>query len=353
MVALIGAVLLSATLLGFQALEPTLSATDALYLSVQTLTTVGYGDVDLVNGWRTKGFAVLAALLAGGLFCGPVLDLTASWTKRLGASGVRGGVVIFATVALVAMGLFHTLEGWTPFDSLYFAVITGTTIGYGDHTSLTTDAGKIAAALFALFAVNAMGVVVSTASDALVSITKLNTKSSATVALVGAGIVATTSALLVAAQPGLSTVDAFYFSAITLSTVGFGDEGFSPATTEAKCVVILAALLAGGFFCGPVLDLTASWRPATLERGVISAVALAAGLCAASAALFNYLEGWAYDEGAYFAVITGTTIGYGDHTPFKTDAGKIAAGLFAMLTVNVMALVVSTIGDALSALVGV
>ena len=350
LVALLGAVLLGATSLGFMALESTLSATDAFYLSVQTLSTVGYGDVYLENG--SRAFAVLVALLAGGLFCGPVLDLTSSWTKRVGANGVRGAVVIFSIVALVAMGLFHALEGWAPFDSLYFAVITGTTIGYGDHTPFATDTGKVAAAIFALFAVNAVGVVVSNASDALVALTKMNTKSSASVALVGVGIVATTSALLVAAQPGLSAVDAFYFSAITLSTVGFGDEGFTPTTMEAKCVVILAALLAGGFFCGPVLDLAASWRPATLRCGVLSAVALAAGLCAASAALFHHLEGWAYDEGAYFAVITGTTIGYGNHTPFATDSGKVAAGLFALLTVSAMGLVVSTISDALSTLIG-
>jgi len=45
-------------------------------------------------------------------------------------------VLVFGTV------VFHYLEGWRWLDSLYFCVITLTTIGYGDFTP-RTDLGKI------------------------------------------------------------------------------------------------------------------------------------------------------------------------------------------------------------------
>jgi len=73
----------------------------------------------------------------------------------------------------------------------------------------------------------------------------------------------------------------------------------------------------------------------------------------ASVALFTTLEGWDAAEAAYFAVITGTTIGYGDHPQFKTDAGKLAASVFALLTVNVLAYITPATGSVLSRLLEV
>ena len=52
-------------------------------------------------------------------------------------------------------------------------------------------------------------------------------------------------------------------------------------------------------------------------------------------ALFTRLEGWAPQDAAYYAVVTGTTIGYGDMAP-KTDEGRIAAALYAVVAVNVV-----------------
>lgn len=56
--------------------------------------------------------------------------------------------LLFTTVLIIAFGsvVYRYLEGWSWLDSIYFSVITLTTVGYGDF-SPQTDAGK----LFTLF----------------------------------------------------------------------------------------------------------------------------------------------------------------------------------------------------------
>jgi voltage-gated potassium channel len=52
---------------------------------------------------------------------------------------------LLITTVLIVLGgsiFYHFVEGWSYIDSLYFSVVTLTTIGYGDF-SPQTDAGKI------------------------------------------------------------------------------------------------------------------------------------------------------------------------------------------------------------------
>jgi len=52
--------------------------------------------------------------------------------------------LLMTTAVILALGstAYHYLEGWSWVDSLYFSVITLTTIGYGDFSPVT-DAGKL------------------------------------------------------------------------------------------------------------------------------------------------------------------------------------------------------------------
>ena len=59
-------------------------------------------------------------------------------------------ILIYVGVTLVAGAvIYRWLEGWSWLDSLYFVVITSTTIGYGD-LSPTTGLSKFITIFFAL-----------------------------------------------------------------------------------------------------------------------------------------------------------------------------------------------------------
>jgi len=54
---------------------------------------------------------------------------------------ISGTAVITGTI------VFHLLEGWTWLDSLYFSLVTLTTVGYGDFSPQTSE-GKIFAMIY-------------------------------------------------------------------------------------------------------------------------------------------------------------------------------------------------------------
>lgn len=62
--------------------------------------------------------------------------------------------LILATALVLVIGtvVYHYLEGWTWLDSLYFSVITLSTIGYGDF-SPQTDLGKVFTILYIIVGV--------------------------------------------------------------------------------------------------------------------------------------------------------------------------------------------------------
>lgn len=61
-------------------------------------------------------------------------------------------IFIFILILFLGSCIFHNLEGWSYLDSLYFTVVTSTTIGYGDFVP-KTDAGKIFTMFYCFFGI--------------------------------------------------------------------------------------------------------------------------------------------------------------------------------------------------------
>ena len=72
-------------------------------------------------------------------------------------------ILAVAAVLLVAVGtaVFSWLEGWSTVDSLYFSVVTVTTVGYGDITP-DTDGAKLFTVLYILAGISIIGTFLDT-----------------------------------------------------------------------------------------------------------------------------------------------------------------------------------------------
>lgn len=137
---------------------------NSVYCSVMTLTTVGYGDICPSADMATEGrlFIILISFCGLGIFCGPVMDFAASWPKMI-PGGVLG--VAVTTIGL-GIALFTKIEGMSHIEAIYFSIITGTTIGFGD-TAPKTDEGKILTALYAILVINVVGALLEPARNFL------------------------------------------------------------------------------------------------------------------------------------------------------------------------------------------
>ena len=76
------------------------------------------------------------------MICGPVLEFSASWKERIPGGVLGPGMFALGCGTL----LFMQIEDMEWQSAIYFAFVSGTTIGYGDVTP-KTDRGRVAAAL--------------------------------------------------------------------------------------------------------------------------------------------------------------------------------------------------------------
>lgn len=152
------------------------------------------------------------------------------------------------------------------------------------------------------------------------------------------------------AEEDLSIVDAFYFTGVSLSTVGYGD--IAPADNVSRTIVAVYSLCGLGLF-GVAMNEAARVRALL---GVKHPVALSATLFISCEALgvmlFTSVEGMSVPDALWFSFVTSTSVGYGDLS-VSTDFGKIAVVFYSIITLGPMAFVTGQIGFAMQSALGV
>ena len=144
-------------------------------------------------------------------------------------------------------------------------------------------------------------------------------------------------------EDNLSIVDAFYFTGVSLSTVGYGD--IAPADNISRLIVALYSLCGLGLF-GVAMNEAARARALL---GVKHPVALSAAL---GVLLFTSVEGMSVPDALWFSFVTSTSVGYGDLS-VSTDLGKVAVVFYSITTLGPMAFVTGQIGFAMQSALGV
>lgn len=146
------------------------------------------------------------------------------------------------------------------------------------------------------------------------------------------------STLMLSAVEGLSAVDAFYLTAMTFTTIGYGDLPH-PASAAGRVLVSLLALGGVAFFA-VTIELFHSIRQQT-DGALLGAIGMFGVNLLCGVALCQLLteDGdmpTSYLDGAYWSVITTTSVGFGDFHP-TTDLGKIVVCAYAFIAMQATA----------------
>jgi len=175
-------------------------------------------------------------------------------------------VVIYLGVAVFAYSYFF--EQWGVIDSIYFAVVTFTTIGYGD-LSPSSDASRLFTVFFALYGIGILGAFLSILGNAFMEAshramadTEARAKKRVLAMFSSSGdsedepesktfcqhlclttalelpliALLLTLTILLGIPVGRSIISSIYFAVITATTIGFGD--FHPETTWLRGIYI-------------------------------------------------------------------------------------------------------------------
>eukprot|EP00931_Biecheleriopsis_adriatica_P056881 TRINITY_DN33737_c0_g1_i1.p2 TRINITY_DN33737_c0_g1~~TRINITY_DN33737_c0_g1_i1.p2 ORF type:complete len:194 (-),score=37.66 TRINITY_DN33737_c0_g1_i1:9-590(-) len=156
--------------------------------------------------------------------------------------------------------------------------------------------------------------------------------------------------------------EAFYFTAVTMTTVGYGDYALVSSARQKVLAMVLIwlsvtvmAILLG--FIGDTGQaakraVRRQLKTAVLQRWLDAGVPLGvlflfAGLHIVGMVTFASVENWGWIDSLYFTTVTLSTVGYGDIVP-ETAMGRKITALFALMGVPFFATLVSDMSNVFS-----
>mmetsp|Transcript_33933 Transcript_33933/g.74650 ORF Transcript_33933/g.74650 Transcript_33933/m.74650 type:complete len:422 (+) Transcript_33933:177-1442(+) len=204
--------------------------------------------------------------------------------------------LIYLCIAVVAYSFIF--EGWSLIDSLYFAVVTVTTVGYGDLRP-TTPSSHAFTSFFALY-----GICIIAAG----------------LGIIGQWLVEQQQEVYDMRRERAERRLVRIFSSVAKSDeTSVSSINADAGDIEVGCMSTLRDTL-------------------TIVRKVLPLVILVFSL----ATLIGWFEGWSFGASIYYGIITTTTIGYGDFSP-STPAMRLLAVFFIPASVAVIGQVLGMI----------
>jgi voltage-gated potassium channel len=97
----------------------------------------------------------------------PFKNFAVTLRALLADEAFRAAFAILAALMFVGTVFYTVVEGWSPLDSLYFAVIAAATVGFGDYTP-TTDLGKGFTIIYVLIGVGLLVMILSRIATGMV-----------------------------------------------------------------------------------------------------------------------------------------------------------------------------------------
>lgn len=349
------------------------SVPQSLLFAISTVTSVGYGHMDtprtalfqlFVALYILMGFALLA--VAAAQFYHYFLDddhndnERSSRVQHYGKSSSKHSemyslweetikrtfrktrqersIGLPLLIGLFVLGTFRLgqVEQWSFQESLYFAVVSSTLVGYGDFIPKTTE-GILMTCLWLPCSIVCMSVSMSTLAtwywqkNVNYESDMVSNDSMAGRTTLGRHVLPPflwlAGALLIGQQEEWTFLESMYFAVVSSCTVGYGD--FHPRTTVGMWMLIIwlpcsilsisvhmsfLAKLSIRLSTQPTETLDRFFRKRNVRiisscgRAIVSVLPLLITLLT-GALLIGHMEQWSFPESIYFALVSASTVG--------------------------------------------